>query len=317
MPEEKLGRRKFLSGLAAAAAALPGLTTMASTPESRPSSPSRKHTPRIGLALGAGGAKGLAHIVILETLDEMGVQPHSISGSSMGAIIGALYASGLSGKAIRQFIGNLVVAGNETLPEALFRKDLLKWIDFIDPELGSGGLIDGEHFIRYLHTAIRGSDFGDLKIPLKVVTADFWKREQVVIESGQLLPALKASMAIPGLFVPVTMDGRVLVDGGTVNPVPYDLLIDDCDITIAVDVIGSSPDETQTVPSFFDAIFSSVHIMQQTILNEKMKQHPPDIYLKPPIAGVRVLDFIDADQVYRQTAPVRVQLKRELEKLLS
>lgn len=317
MAEEKLNRRQFLSGFAAAAAALPGLTIMASTGETQPDTSSRKDGPRIGLALGAGGAKGLAHIVILETLDEMGVRPHIISGSSMGAVIGALYASGLSGKAIRQFIGNLVVTKNESWPEALFRKDLVKWIDFIAPEIGSGGLIDGEDFIRYIHKAIRRTDFSDLRIPLKVVAADFWKREQVVIESGALLPALKASMALPGLFIPVQMGDRVLVDGGTVNPVPYDLLIDDCDITIAIDVIGMSTEKTDTVPSFFDAVFSSVHIMQQAILTEKMKRHPPDIYIKPPIKDIRVLDFMDAGQVYQQTAPARDQLKQELGKLIT
>lgn len=317
MAEEKFNRRQFLSGMAAAAAALPALTTMASTGVIQSGISPRKNVPKIGLALGAGGAKGLAHIVMLETLDEMGIPPHVISGSSMGAIIGALYASGLSGKAIRQFIGNLVVTNDESWPEALFRKDLTKWIDFIAPEIGNGGLIDGENFIRYIHKAIRRTDFSDLRIPLKVVAADFWKREQVVIESGALLPALKASMALPGLFIPVQIDDRVLVDGGTVNPVPYDLLIDDCDITIAIDVIGLSTEKANTVPSFFDAVFSSVHIMQQAILTEKMKRHPPDIYIKPPITDIRVLDFIDAEQVYQQTAPAREQLKQELGKLIA
>jgi NTE family protein len=278
----------------------------------------RKHlagSKKIGIALGAGGAKGLAHIVILEALDEMGILTHMISGSSMGAIIGALYASGLSGRDIRQFIGNLVITDDETWTEALFHKDLVKWIDFIEPELGHGGLIDGEHFIRYLHTAIRGSHFHELSIPLKVVAADFWKREQVVIESGSLLTALKASMAIPGLFSPVPVEGRVLVDGGTVNPVPYDLLFDDCDITIAIDVIGSTSRKSDAVPSFFDAIFSSVHIMQKTILTEKMKQRRPDIYIKPAITDIRMLDFISADLIYQQAAPAKAELKQQLKKL--
>jgi len=313
--EKKLTRRKFLTGMAATTAALPGIITMASTQS--PGDKSRTQPKKIGIALGAGGAKGLAHIVMLEALDEMGVQPHMISGSSMGAVIGALYASGLSGKNIRQFIDRLVVSDGETWAEALFRKDLLKWIDFIAPELGSGGLINGEYFIRYLHTAIHGSRFSELKIPLKVVAADFWKREQVVIGSGDLLLAIKASMAIPGLFTPVSMNGRILVDGGTVNPVPYDLLFDDCDITIAIDVMGSTSVENQTVPSFFDAIFNSARIMQQTILVEKMKHRYPDIYIKPAIMDIRMLDFMSAGLIYQQATPAKAQMKQELENILS
>ena len=317
MSEDGLTRRRFLSGLAAGTAAL-GSVVAAASAQTQPSTEKpHSHSKRIGIALGAGGAKGLAHILMLEALDELGIRPHMIAGCSMGAVIGALYASGLSGEDIRQFIGKLVVTGDETWPEALFSKDLVKWIDFIEPELGSGGLIDGENFIRYLHTAIRGSRFNELSIPFKVVAADFWKREQVVIESGSLLPALKASMAIPGLFTPVALNGRVLVDGGTVNPVPYDLLLDDCDITIAVDVIGTPSADNDTLPSFFDAIFSSVHIMQKAILAEKMKQHRPDIYIKPAISGVRMLDFISADLVYRQAASAKEQLKEELGKILS
>ena len=99
---------------------------------------------RVGIALGAGGAKGLAHIPMLEALDELCIKPHCISGSSFGAVIGALYASGLSGLEIREFISGLVISENENWPEALFRKDILKWIDFIDPEIGKGGLIGGD-----------------------------------------------------------------------------------------------------------------------------------------------------------------------------
>ncbi|GMR18297.1 MAG: patatin-like phospholipase family protein [Gammaproteobacteria bacterium] len=316
MSVENLTRRKFLTRLTATTAVFPVIASMAS--DQTPSNIKKQHNKpkKIGIALGAGGAKGLAHIPMLEVLDEMGIRPHMIAGSSMGAVIGGLYASGLSGKDIRQFIDKLVVTDHETWPEALLRKDLLKWIDFIAPELGSGGLINGEHFIRYLHTAIHGSRFDELKIPLKVVTADFWERKQVVLESGDLLPALKASMAMPGLFAPVTLNDRVLVDGGMVNPVPYDLLFDDCDIVIAIDVMGSTSPENSAKPSFFDAIFNSVHIMQQAILNEKMKHRRPNIYVKPAITGIRTLEFFEAKIIYKKAESARKQLKHDLGQLL-
>ena len=274
-------------------------------------------SPRVGLALGAGGAKGLAHILMLEILDDLGVRPCAISGSSMGAVIGALYASGLSGRQIHEFINGPVAGGKRRWPNSLFRPDVFKWIDFIDPELGSGGLIDGENFIRYLRREIHASRFETLSIPLKVVAADFWEREQVVLDSGPLLPAIQASMALPGLFAPVSLDGRVLVDGGMTNPLPWDLLPEDCDITIAIDVMGRiSPGNGDHRPSFFDAIFNSVHIMQQAILREKLKQRRPDIYIRPELNNIRMLEFYRADEIYRQARSAGRELKKQLRQRL-
>jgi len=318
-----ISRRRFLSALTLIGAYLPfargneSQGKMEFSPWQSIAHSDKVPMKKIGLALGAGGAKGLAHILMLEAFDELGIKPHIITGSSMGAVIGALYASGRSGKEIRKFVNGLVISSKESWSEALLRKDILKWIEFIDPELGKGGLIDGENFIQYVHKELQRTSFEELAIPLKVVTADFWRREQIVLESGQLLAAIKASMAVPGLFAPVSMDNRVLVDGGMVNPVPYDLLFDDCDITIAIDVMGSTSVQTSAIPSFFDAIFNAVHIMQQSILAEKMKNHRPDIYIRPHITDIRMLDFISAELIYQQAMPAKEQLKKELEKALS
>ena len=194
---------------------------------------------------------------------------------------------------------------------------MLKWIDFIDPNIGSGGLIDGENFMQHLHQALRTTRFEELAIPLKVVAADYWRREQVVLQSGELLPAIKASMAVPGLFTPVRLNSKILVDGGTVNPVPYDLLWPECDITIAVDVMGTMSANTQEIPSFFDAILDSIHIMQQSILMRMMRIRSPDIYIKPDIMDIRMLEFYRADEIYRQAQGAKDKLKKELERLLA
>jgi NTE family protein len=323
MLSKRLSRRRFVTGLGMIGSGLalfrPHQIAHAEKAEEAGKVGRRKRsgTTRVGIALGGGGAKGLAHILMLEALDELGVTPSCISGCSMGAVIGALYASGLSGSDIRAFIGRLVISGKETWSEALFRKDVLKWIDFIDPELGKGGIIDGENFIQYLHKAVPYRHIEDLAIPLKIVAADFWRREEVVLESGDLPDAVKASMALPGLFTPVLMHDRVLVDGGTVNPVPYDLLIDDCDIVIAVDVMGQTSVDTHGLPSFFDAIFNTVHIMQQSILVQKMRYRRPDIYIRPDMFGIRMLEFYKADTIYRYAETAKLHLKRELEKRLA
>ena len=317
MPNLNIVRRKFLTLLALTTAFGP-LHRVFGSPLSKNSTLTETTTePRIGIALGSGGAKGLAHILMLEAFDELGVKPHIIVGSSMGAIIGSLYASGLTGKDIRKVIDDLVISEEDKLSTILFRKDLLKWINFIDPNIGSGSLIDGENFMQHLHQALRSTRFEELAIPLKVVAADFWRREQVVLESGELLPALKASMAVPGLLTPVRLNGKVLVDGGTVNPVPYDLLWPECDIAIAVDVMGTMSKDSQEIPSFFDAIFDGVYIMQQSILMQMMRIRSPDIYIKPDIMDVRMLEFYKVDEIYRQAQGAKDKLKKELERLLT
>jgi NTE family protein len=287
------------------------------------SSPSEKDTGmnsaitdmKIGLALGAGGANGLAHILMLEVFDELGIKPFQISGSSIGAVIGALYASGKSAKEIRKIADSLIIRQKDTLKDVLLNEKIFKWVDFLDPELGQGGLISGDAFLSFLYDKIKKATFEALEIPLSVVATDFWKREQVVYRSGELLPAIKGSMAIPGLFTPVSLDNRVLVDGGAVNPVPYDVLPDECDITIAIDVTGEKSPQKKL--SFLNSIFNTFHIMQQAILNEKMIHQKPHIYIKPNIMNIRTLEFHKIDVIYKQARPAKAELKKRIRRMIS
>jgi len=273
---------------------------------------SATHKPTIGIALGAGGANGLAHILMLEALDEMGISPHRISGSSIGAIIGALYASGMSGNQIRRLVEQFIISPEEKLFEELVNKDALRWIDFIEIELGRGGLLNSEGFIAYLYDALKRESFEELKIPLRLVAADMWNRQQVVFDSGALLPAIKASMALPGVFEPVVFNNHVLVDGGTVNPVPYDLLTTDCDIVIGIDVIGERSSPDTSIPSYFETIFNSVKVMQHAIMTEKLRRTKPAIYIAPRIVDIRALEFYRTTQIFDQAQPAKDELKRQL-----
>ncbi len=270
---------------------------------------------KVGLALGAGGAAGLSHILMLEVFDELGIKPCKLSGSSIGAIIGALYASGKSAKEIGELVDELVIREHDTWKEIFLKKDIMQWAEFLDPELGQGGLISGDAFLAYLYKHIRVSDFEGLEIPLAIVTTDFWKREQVIYESGDLLSAIQGSMALPGLFTPVKRDGRVLIDGGAVNPVPYDILTDTCEKVVAINVTGKRTARKDF--SFLDAIFSTFEIMQHSIMSEKYQNNPPDIAITPEIKDVRALEFHKIDIIYEQARPARETLKRELDKLLS
>ncbi len=267
---------------------------------------------KIGMALGGGGAKGLAHISMLEVLDELGIRPHMISGTSIGAIMGALYASGLSAREMREGIDELT-ASPGSIKEFIDARQLPAWIEFIGVDLGRGSLLKVDRFLTELEKVIGVSTFEELPIALKVVASDFWARKEVVFESGPIIPAVAASFALPGIFRPVVLDGRVLVDGGSVNPLPYDLLLDECDIVVAIDVTGTRTPKEDLLPSYSETMFNTFQIAEKTILNEKMKARPPSIYIEPEIEDVRVLEFHKADQIHEQSRPARDRLRRELE----
>lgn len=158
-----------------------------------------------------------------------------------------------------------------------------------------------------------GTHGAGLEIPLQIVATDFWERRQVVFSGGELAPAIAASIAIPGYFTPVSYRGQVLVDGGLVNPVPYDLLLDDCDTTIAVDVIGEREPQSEDIkPSYFETTFNAFQILQATVNREKLLRQPPQIYIKPDIKNIRVLEFYKFEEIFRQARSAKTKLVWQL-----
>ena len=298
-------RRRFLV-LAAAGYVL------ASLPAAGAESPEQNKT--VGIALGGGGARGLAHVEMLTVLDELGIKPRLIAGTSMGAVMGALYASGHSAAQIKSIVNDALA--RESSSTGFFHKELLEWIHLVDPAINQETLLSSGDFIAFLHDQIGPRTFADLKIPLLVVAADIQRREQVILHEHELIPALEASIAFPGLFSPVVLNDRVLVDGGIVNPVPYDLLIGHCDITIAVDVAGRRTVAPNPNPAFFEVISESFQTMENSILQAKMKVQPPNIYVKPDLIDIHLLDFGKAQEIYRQARPAQAELRRSLQKLL-
>ncbi len=280
-------------------------------------SPEERARPTIGIALGAGGAKGVAHIPMLEALDELGIIPHRIAGCSIGAVIAAMYASGLSATDIKARIRELVVRKGTGLREAFLERKILKWMEMIDPRFSTSGVVKSEAVMAALCEERSCSEFEELRIPLAVVATDFWEGAEVVFDSGPLQPAVHGSMALPGLFAPVAHDGRVLIDGGTVNPVPYDLLFDSCDIVVAVDINTGSAAEYGTAPGYFNTMFGAIQIMQRSIMEQKLRVRPPDIYIRPELGAFRTLHFFKAEQIYRQAQPAKDELKRMLEQRLA
>ncbi len=273
-------------------------------------------TKTVGLSLGGGGAKGLAHIAILEALDEMGVEISAISGTSIGAIIGTLYASGLTGKEIRDAVDSLLTMPG-SLKEAWAAKRTFGWLEFLSLDLKRSHLLHVDPLVSEVEALLSVHLIEDLKIPMKIVAADFWNRIEVVLESGAIIPAVRASFCLPGIFEPVIIGGQVLVDGGCVNPIPFDLLRDQCDIVVAVDVLGRRVPSGSALPNFSEALFNTFQIAEKSIVVQKMNSHPPDIYIEPDITDVKVLEFQKASQIYRETEPECERLQVELKRLLS
>ncbi len=321
MPEHQLTRRSLLKLLLSSLSVISLLQSPAGADQTKhagqgSTEKTRQARPTVGIALGGGGANGLAHIMMLEALDELSIRPHRIAGTSIGAIIGSLYASGMSGKQIRELVEQFIIRPEESLVEELLNKDALRWIEFLEVDLDDGSLLSSEGFIAFLYDTLEQDTFEQLQISLKITAANLWSRQQVVLQSGELIPAIRASMAIPGLLPPVVIDDQVLIDGGTVNPVPYDLLVEECDIVIAIDVIGERTKPQQLEPGYFETIFNAAKVMQHGIMTEKLRKNRPSIYIKPQIVDIRVLEFYRIDEVFSQSLAAKQRLKQQLTRLL-
>ncbi|MCU0342741.1 MAG: patatin-like phospholipase family protein [Ignavibacterium sp.] len=273
--------------------------------------------PTIGITFGAGGARGIAHLLMIEALDELGLKPSIISGSSIGAVVGAFYAAGFTAKEMREILNQLINPKSDSVFDFLLKSDIVKLFTMFDPQFIRSGFIKGEKFQSYMKSNLKVSRFEELKIPLKVVATDYWKKEAVVFEKGDLIGPIKASYSLPGLFTPVKIKDKILIDGGAVNPLPFDLIKDNCDITIAIDVTAFKAQSESDIPPTFDSVFTTYQTMQNSIIKERLKFLKPDIYIRPEIYDVRVFDFVKADSIFKQAEPAKEELKRKLDEIFN
>ncbi len=263
-----------------------------------------------GLALGGGGARGLAHIPMLEACDELGVKPGIVAGTSIGALVGAAYCSGLSGADLHDYCAQLFANRGRVLKHLIQRWNGSLW-DYWNPLKPS--FLNGEKLIETVLPREVAKTFETLRIPLIAVAADFHSQSAYIMKSGPLIPAVTASSALPAIFTPVEIDGRILIDGGFVNPLPFDLLAGQAKIIAAIDVSGGADEQPVSMPSSMETIIGSTQIMLRSIVNEKLKSHAPDILIRPYVANFRVLDFLKAEEIWAATAPAKEEFKRALE----
>jgi NTE family protein len=272
--------------------------------------------PRVGLALGSGSARGWAHIGVIRALEEAGIRPDLVCGTSIGAMVGAAYAAG-EFERFERWVLELGVA------------DVLS---FMDVSL-SGGVLKGERLMEFFRRNVVDRPIGELAMPFAAVATALHTGSEVWLREGSTIEAVRASIALPALFTPVLRDGMTLVDGGLVNPVPVSLArAMGADIVIAVDLssdilgrhlradpqieaadgpftewiqrlqdnLGTLIPESlrydPKLPSMLDVLASSINIMQVRIARSRMAGEPPDVIVAPRLAHLKLFDFHRAQE---------------------
>ena len=271
---------------------------------------------RIGLALGGGGARGMVHILVCEVFDELGIRPALIAGTSIGSIIGAGYAAGFSGREMREATCAFYSKRREVLAR-LWKARPLAFTDLlrgrsITPQFDPAVIL--ESFVPGFE--LLPETFEELQIPLKVVACDFYAWTEAILMEGALRPAIAASIAIPALFRPVRLDGRILIDGGACNPLPFDHVAE-CEITVACDVAGGPNEVPDRKPGLLECVVGAAQISMQSVIREKLKWHQPDVLVRPDIAGVFIMDFLKTQAILDMNVGFKDDLKRRLELIIN
>ncbi len=267
---------------------------------------------KIGLALGGGSARGLAHIMILQAFDELGLKPVIMSGCSMGALVGSAYASGISAKDIAEHACGVLDNRIEAVRH-IFSANKGNLFDLLNFK-GLGAVhVDGRNLADLVMPEGTAKRVEDTEIPFKVVATDFYNQEQHVFLEGNMAEVVAASIAIPGVISAPEINGRLYVDGGMTNPVPFDLIRDEADIVVAVDVTGRPVRQPQKHPSNIELATGAMLTMFRQIAVIRREMAPPDIYIEPNVDDFAAGDFFKVREILNAARPARDELKRALE----
>jgi NTE family protein len=269
----------------------------------------------IGLALGGGAALGFAHVKALQAFDELGLKPSIIAGTSMGAIMGAFYAAGFTGAEIETFLRDLRHRRRE-LANRMWKVRPRTVRNLFGPLRSTAGQLSADAVLLAFGDRLPRR-FEDLKIPLTVVATDYYGWRETVFSSGSLIKAVAASMAIPFIFRPVVIDGRPLVDGGVVNPLPFEHAMPAGGVSVAIDLVLRRTGEPLKMPRRLEALVGSAMILMHAVTDEKLKRIKPDILIEPPIEHFGGLEFGKVEAIIDAAEPSKDDLKRQLERILA
>lgn len=235
---------------------------------------------RVALVLAGGGARGVAHIGAIEELERQGFEIAAVAGTSMGALVGGMYAS-----------GHL-----EAFKEWMCTLDKYKVFGLVDFTLSTEGLVKGERVIKAMQELVPDVQIERMPVPFAAVAADLLTGREVVLDRGGLYEAIRASISIPSVFRPVHRDGMVLIDGGTVNPLPLNRVRrEEGDLLVAVDVSAPfAADPAVRVNAslnYYKVLIASSQIMQQHITQLMCRLYRPDVLVQMPADSYGMFEF--------------------------
>ena len=272
---------------------------------------------RVAVAFGGGGARGISHIWIMEALDELGVKPVALSGTSIGALAAVCYASGYSGADLRTYMLDLFGNTGEVLSRFWkHRPRSFTRLFSVQNPMANWSQFDPVWMVESFLPSDIKKDFSALDIPASVSAADYFSGEEVIFNKGGLPLALAASIAIPALFRPIEISGHLLIDGGCVNPLPVDHVRSLADIVIGVDVVGLPQRPADGKIGSFEMGFGATQILMQTIQREKMRHDKADILVQPRVDAFRPLDFLKTADILEASRNTKEEVKQSLSHLL-
>jgi len=236
---------------------------------------------KVALVLGGGGARGIAHIGAIEALEAAGFEIASVAGTSMGALVGGMYAA-----------GHL-----EEFKEWLCGLDRYKVLSMVDFTFSAEGLVKGNRVMKTLEGMVRETRIEHLPLPFAAVAADLLTGREVIFDHGSLFDAIRSSISIPSIFQPVRLGGMVLIDGGTVNPVPVNRVVRrPGDLLAAVDVSGPFSGPRHSLNHYHQITFAS-EIMMQHITRLMCRIYPPDLLVEMPSDRFGIFEFYRAAEI--------------------
>lgn len=288
--------------------------------------------PKIGLVLGGGGAKGAAEVGALKVLEEAGIHVDYIAGTSIGAIVGSLYAAGYTADELEQLFCNqewlslLTDRRDDLSGEPLKTEDGITYIfgfPVIDTANKSFGVLSGGRVEEVVDSMLKAkgiNSFSDMRIPFRCVAAELKTAEEVVLSNGDVPRAVRASMAIPGLFKPVEIDGRKLIDGGMMNILPVDVVRDmGADIVIAIDLQQNKHESRENSDNLFTSLGDILGIgaiinwiiTRPDILKYNENCQSANVYINPPLPDYEASCFSNNDMRRMITIGYEEALKKK------
>lgn len=253
---------------------------------------------RIGLALGGGAARGFAHVGVIQVLEEAGIRPHYVVGTSAGSLVAAMYASGMKGPQLKQVAS--------TMQEAAITDWLLP--------LFNRGALKGDALAQYVNQQVQGRNIENMSLPLGIVATDLRTGEAVVFRRGNTGTAVRASSAVPGVFLPVKIGDKEYVDGGLVAPVPVQQARQmGANFVIAVD-ISSDPQSSDT-SDVFKILLQTFTIMGRSINALALRQ--ADVVVRPQLKDVGSADFASRERSIEQGRQAMMAVLPQLREKLS